>query len=312
MRTLIVDDLHPSFQRLMIHSGIDYEYKPDIERSEIRAILSSFEGLIIRSKTYVDAELLSSADQLRFVARAGAGTDNIDVDYLRSSGIELINAPEGNRDAVGDHTVGLILALTKNLVKSNSEVNAGLWDREGNRGIELNSQTVAIIGFGNAGSQVARRLHGFGPRILVYDKYKTLDPDEPYEQVELDEIFEHAQIVTFHVPLTAQTRFMLNREFFDQFQHNIWVVNTARGEILDTKALVTGLKSGRILGAALDVLENEKLDNLTEQQSEMFKYLQNSKKTILTPHVGGWSFESYERINEVLVGKIRAFVRQNS
>ena len=312
MRFLIVDEFHPSIFGMLENEGWEYEYLPDLSRDEIREVLPGFDAFLTRSKTAVDGDLIEKAHDLKLVARAGSGVENIDATALKEKDIELFSAPEGNRDAVGDHTVGLILAMTKNIARSSYEVKEEKnWGREANRGIELSSQTVGIIGYGNTGSATAKRLSSFGCEILAYDKYRENYAGEGINEASLDQIFEKSTIVSLHIPLTAETKGMFDEEFISNFSQNFYLINTSRGEILDTKALVKGLKSGKILGASLDVLENEKIDQLTQEQSENFEFLRKSKNTIITPHIGGWSHESHIRINQVLVDKISEWEKKN-
>ena len=234
--------------------------------------------------------------------------DNIDTNYLDSRGIKALNAAEGNRNSVGDHTLGLILGLTKNIVRSNREIKADSWHREENRGVELGALVTGIIGFGNTGSAVARRLAGFGNRILVYDRYKK-NLDLPYiEEVDMPALFDQADILSLHIPLDEDTNRLVNDGFLESFRKSIYLINTSRGEILDTKALVKGLQKGKVIGAGLDVLENEKLETLSPEQEKTFKFLQNSPNVILTPHIAGWSYQSHIMLNEVLVEKIRQWL----
>ncbi|ELR68224.1 D-3-phosphoglycerate dehydrogenase [Fulvivirga imtechensis AK7] len=296
--------MHNDIELLLSDAGFEADYRPDISREEIKHLIARYEGLIIRSKTKVDAELLRQAGRLRFVARAGAGIDNLDVDALNQRGIKIINAPEGNRNAVGEHCVAMLLALLNNVAKADKEVRRGVWDREGNRGYELQGKTVGLLGYGHMGQAFAQKLGSFACKVLAYDKYKRDYTDGHAQEASMEEIYESADIFSIHVPLTAETRSMVGGAYMKRFKKNVFLINTARGEILPLKDICEAIASGKILGAALDVLENEKLNSLTVEQQKYFEFLVNSDKTILTPHVAGWSFESYEKINRVLVDKI--------
>lgn len=305
MKFLIVDDFHPSLFDMLTNNGWEYDYRPDITRAEIKSELHNYEGLLLRSKTRVDEDLAGKAKKLQVIGRAGSGIENIDQDYFAERGVFIVSAPEGNRDAVGDHTIGLILSITKNIWRSADEVKQqGLWKREENRGIELKDRTVGIIGFGNTGTAVVERLKGFGCRILIYDKYKSVDVSEKYEVSSLEQLREESHIISFHVPLNEETYHYLSKDFIDKCREDVILINTSRGEIFDTKALVKGLISGKVSGAALDVIENEKINDLNSEELETFKFLQKSQNVILTPHVAGWTKESHVRINQVLIDKI--------
>jgi D-3-phosphoglycerate dehydrogenase / 2-oxoglutarate reductase len=302
---LIADEMHPSLFDLLSEAGFAYEYQPQITRAELIQQLEPFAGLIIRSKTTVDAELLGQAPNLRFIGRAGAGLDLVDSDTTERLGIRVFHAGEGNRDAVAEHTVGMLLALLINLLRADREVRQGIWDREGNRGYELGSLTVGIVGYGNNGSATARRLSGFGCRVLAYDKFRTSYGDAFAQEATLDQIQAEADVVSLHIPLTDDTRMLVNDTFIGQMGKPFYLINIARGEIASLSAVVRGLESGKVRGACLDVLENEKLAKLTPDQQTAFDYLRQSDRVVLTPHIAGWTHESYVRINEVLVRQLK-------
>ncbi|GAB4028194.1 2-hydroxyacid dehydrogenase [Spirosoma gilvum] len=301
---LIADEMHPSLFAMLTEAGFQYDYQPKISRAELMTALEPFEGLIIRSKTTVDHELLSHAPNLQFIGRAGAGLDLIDLEAAEERGIAVFHAGAGNRDAVAEHTVGMLLALLANILKADREVRQGIWDREGNRGYELGSMTVGLIGYGNNGRATAKRLSGFGCRVLAYDKFLTNYGDAFAEEATMDQIIADADIISLHIPLTDETRMWINDEFISQVAKPFYLNNIARGEIVSLAAVVRGLESGKIRGATLDVLENEKLAKLTPDQQATFDYLRQSNRVILTPHVAGWTHESYVRINEVLVRQL--------
>lgn len=303
---LIADEMHPSLFTMLDTAGFVYAYQPKISRCELLTTIAPYQGLIIRSKTNVDEELLQQAPNLRFIGRAGAGLDLIDLAAANRRGIRVFHAGEGNRDAVAEHTVGMLLALLANILKADREVRQGIWDREGNRGYELGSLTIGLIGYGNNGRATAQRLSGFGCRVLAYDKFLVNYGDALAEEASLSQIRAEADVLSLHVPLTDETRMMVNDDFIDRFAKPFYLVNIARGEIVSLSAVVRGLESRKLRGACLDVLENEKLAKLTPDQQAAFDYLRQSSQVVLTPHVAGWTHESYVRINEVLVKQIQA------
>ncbi len=307
-RIFIVDEMHPSIIPDLKGYGFDVDYQPNINREEILRRIGNYTGIIIRSKTTIDQELLDKAINLKFVARAGAGIDKIDEVKCRLRNIRIINAPEGNRDALSEHAMGMLLALLNKIHTADHEIRQGNWNREGNRGIEIQGKTIGIIGYGNMGSAFAKRLSSFDCSVLAYDKYKHGFSDRFVKESTLDQIFLMVDILSFHVPLSDETLRMYNESFFKKFKKKLFVINTARGPILPIKDLLKTMDEGIILGAALDVLENEKLDSYTEQEKSDFENLIARKNVILTPHVGGWSKESYKKINDVLIEKITALL----
>lgn len=306
MKCLIVDYMHEDIEELLGTLSIKADYRPEITRGEIIEKLPEYDGLIIRSKTKVDEGLLKHAGKLKFVARAGAGIDNLDTALLKERKITIINAPEGNRNALGEHCVGLLLSVVNNIIKADSEIRSGIWDREANRGYELAGKTVALLGYGHMGKSFARKLQCFDCEVLAFDKYKDNYSDGYAQKATMEEIYRKADIFSLHVPLTNETRNLVDLNYLNNFKKNIFLLNTARGEVMPLASLCKALESGKVIGAGLDVLENEKLDSFTKEEQNSFDYLVKSTKTVLTPHVAGWSFESYRRINEVIVAKIKA------
>lgn len=307
-RVLIIDEVHESMFPLLQHIGVEADYRPGIKPAEVQEALVGFEGLIVRSKMQISADTIKLADKLRFVARAGAGLDNIDAAALEARGITLLGANEGNKQAVGEHTLGLLLSLLRNISRSDKQVRNKVWLREENRGEELSGKTVGIIGFGNMGQSFAQVLSGFGCRIMAYDRFAPEKVCEPFECVTLEQLQTEADVVSMHIPYIPENSKLADAAFFEGFKKPVWFLNTSRGEVVDQHALVQALQNGSIKGAALDVLENEKLQTLTPAQQEDFAYLSAASNVILTPHIAGWTFESYSRINEVLVQKIAALL----
>lgn len=304
---LIVDEMHPSLFKMLDEIAFKYDYLPNVNREAILEILPNYEGLIIRSKTKIDKEFLEKAAKLKFIARAGAGLDLIDIKEAENRNIQLFSANEGNRDAVAEHTIGMVLALFNKLTIANFEVKNSIWQREPNRGIELMGKTWAIIGYGNNGQATAQRLSGFGVNVLAYDKFKSDFSDGFASPAAMNYIFENADIVSLHIPLNEETNKMVDQVFLNKFKKNIFLINISRGEIVVLKDLLTELESGKVAGACLDVLENEKIANLSTDEKFIFDQLAALPNTILTPHIAGWTHESYIKINEVLISKIRQF-----
>lgn len=302
---LIADEMHASILPLLQDVGYTPDYQPNISRKEILASLADYHGLIIRSKTVIDAELIEHGKNLQFIGRAGAGLDQIDLEAIKNKGIQIFHAGEGNRQAVAEHALGMLLGLFNNLLWADAEVRNGIWKREQNRGIELAGKTVGIIGYGNNGRATAKCLNGFGCKVLAFDKYLNDYGDTYAEAAEMNKIFEETDILSLHIPLNKETRFLVDSNFINRFRNPIFLTNVARGEIVSLTDLVEALKSGKILGACLDVLENEKLNKLTNSQQIAFDYLTQARNVILSPHVAGWTHESYRKINEVLIQKIR-------
>ncbi len=290
---------------LLENEGHQVDYEPKISRSEILEKVADYHGLVIRSKTPMDRELLEKASQLQFIARAGAGLDQIDLEYLVERGIKLFHAAKGNRDAVAEHAIGGLLALFNHVIKADSEVRKGIWDREGNRGHELKGKTVGIMGYGNMGSQFAKRLKGFGVRVMAYDKYKLGFGSEEVEEVIWEKVKAEADVLSLHIPLTSETRNFFTYEELKSFSKPFWMINTARGEVISFEVLNRALDEGILKGAVLDVLENEKFKKFTDKQKEEFVRLAARDNVIFSPHVAGWTFESYEKINKVLVKRIK-------
>lgn len=301
-----MDELHPVFKERAIALGYEVDDQPLYTREQTLAAISAYQGIAVRTKFRIDQELIAAAPALKFIARAGAGLDNIDVEFARSRDIELLNAPEGNMDAVGEHATGMLLSLMNNFRNADQEVRSGSWDREGNRGYELKGKTVGIIGYGFMGKSFAKKLAGFEVNVIAYDKYKTGFSDAYAKEVSMEEIVKQSDVLSLHIPLTTETRQMVDEEYFFHFRKPIFFINTARGEIVHTEAVLNAINSGKILAAGLDVLEVEKFPAL--QNTTWFNDLKSSGKVILTPHVGGWTFESYRKISEVLADKLAAVI----
>ena len=305
MKVIAIDSVHPILYEQLRSYGCVVDECSHLKGEELLKILPQYEGLILRSKFKITKEIIDACPNLKFIARSGSGMENIDLVYAKSKNIECFNSPEGNRDAVAEHVLGMILMLINKLKIANAEVCKGIWKRAENRGIELKGKTFALMGYGQMGSAVAQRLQGFDVKILAYDKYK-MDHDH---QASMEEIFEHADFVSLHLPLTEETKNIANEKWFNQFKKNIFFINTARGKCLQTEDLVDALKRGKVRGACLDVLEYEatSFENLDAKNlPEAFQYLIQSEKVILSPHIAGWTYESYEKLSIFLADKIKA------
>ena len=310
-KILLIDTLHSSFKSSLEQQGFVCDEGYSLSKDEVLSIIEKYNGVAIRSRFKIDADFLSKASHLNFIARAGAGMENIDEKAASKYGIQLLNAPEGNRDAVGEHAIGMLLALTNHLLRVDNEVRKGIWKREENRGDEIQGKTIGIIGFGNMGTAFAKKLQGFEAILLTYDPYITIDKQQyPYvQQVSLETIFEQADIISLHVPLTKETNKMVNADFLNKFKKPIRLINTARGKVVDTEGLMEAMKMEKVIAVALDVLEYETIsfENIDASQLPIpYHYLINSERSILSPHIGGWTHESNEKIAQTLAKKITA------
>ena len=306
-KVLFIDSVHSALQERLEEKGFECHLGFSLSREEILNAIDQYFGVVIRSRIRMDEELLSKAANLKFIARSGAGMENIEVPFAEERGITCFNAPEGNRDAVGEHAIGMLLSLFNNLKRGDEEVRKGIWRREENRGLELGGKTVGIIGFGNNGRAFAQKLAGFGCQVLAFDKYAQPEESAVARSSSLEEIQKEADIVSFHVPLTAETHYYFDEAFLQKCQKPIYLINMSRGKVVKTAALVDGLKSAKVLGACLDVLEYEKF-SFEQLQSEnlpkTFRELIESEKVLLSPHVAGWTHESHKRLSTVLADKI--------
>ena len=311
MKILLLDKNHPLITEQLSEKGFVLEEDFSSSYEQVLEKIHLYEGIIIRSRIPLDAHFLEKAKNLKFIARVGAGMENIDITKTQELGIKLINSPEGNKDAVAEHVIGTLLVLMNRLFISSNEVKKGIWLREENRGEEILGKTFGIIGYGNMGKAVAKRLSGFGCKTIFYDIKPNLS-DEFATQVSLQELQENADILSLHTPLTEDTLYMIDEEFISKMKKNFYFINTARGKNLKTSALVNALKSDKVKGACLDVLEYEKtsFENL-EMKNEDLEYLLNSEKAIITPHIAGWTHESKIKLAQVIVDKILAFTAEN-
>ncbi|GGC82555.1 2-hydroxyacid dehydrogenase [Flavobacterium lutivivi] len=307
-KILHIDSNHPLLWEQLEKAGFTNEADYNSSKEEIEEKIQNYQGVIIRSRFKIDKNFMDKATQLEFIARVGAGLESIDCDYAEKKNIHLIAAPEGNRNAVGEHALGMLLSLMNKLNRADRLVREGKWIREGNRGHELEGKTIGIIGYGNMGKSFAKKLKGFDVEVLCHDILPNVD-DENAKQVSLEELKLKADVLSLHIPWTSETDKMVNADFINSFEKPFWFINTSRGKNVVTDDLVDALKKGKILGAGLDVLEYEKLsfENLflDEQKPEAFEYLLQAENVLLTPHIAGWTYESHEKLAQTIVDKIK-------
>ncbi len=307
IKILHIDSNNPVMMEQLQTAGFVNHEDFTSSKEAIESKIQDYNGIVIRSRFKIDKAFLDKATNLQFIARVGAGLESIDCDYAKTKNITLIAAPEGNRNAVAEHTLGMILSLFNNLNQADREIRSGQWNRESNRGHELDGKTVGIIGYGNMGKSFAKKLRGFNVDVICYDIQENVG-DENCKQVSLQELQQKVDVLSLHIPWTPETNGMVNKVFIDGFVKPFWIMNTSRGNNIVTSDLVAAMRSGKVLGAGLDVLEYEKLSFETLFQEndtpEAFQYLLDASNVILSPHVAGWTFESHERLAQVIVDKI--------
>ena len=306
-KVLFIDRSHPFLPGRLTELGFDCETAYDLSKEDIQARLPGYFGVVLRSRINIDAEFIDAGPSLAFVAREGVGVEHIDVDYAEARGVRVVVSPEGSRDTVGEHALGLLLCLMNNLSRADAQIRRGEWIREGNRAVEIKGKTVGILGYGNMGTAFAQRLAGFEARVIVYDKYKKAYGDHYAEAVDLETLFREADILSIHIPYSETNHHFINDDFLNRFQKPIFVVNTARGLVLNTADLVKHLENGRVRGAALDVLEYEESSFEKVAFADLpapFHYLCRADNVVLSPHIAGWSFESKLGHGRVLADKI--------
>lgn len=307
MRILLADSNHSILEETLRAAGHDCDALWQLSAEELQQILPQYDGLVIRSRFKVTNALLAQCPDLKCIGRVGAGMENIDVAYAESHGVRCLCVPEGNRDAVGEHAIGMLLMLLNHLKKADAEVRHGTWLRAENRGTEISGKTIAVIGYGYMGSSFAEKLSGFGCRILAHDKYKKGFGNEKIKEAALGEIFESADIVSLHLPLTEETKYYVNADFLSRFKKPVYIINTARGKCLNTADLVAAMESGKVPGACLDVLEYESVSfenlDVTRLPGPM-QYLIKSERVILSPHIAGWTHESNYKMSRMIAEKM--------
>ena len=312
MKVVFIDTVHPILEERLSSEGFVCIDATNSDLETCHSLIQDAIGIVIRSRFPMYESFLKHAPNLQFIARSGAGMENIDESYCLKRTIQLFNAPEGNRNAVGEHALGMLLALLNKFIPGDKQVRQGIWDREGNRGEELDGKTVGIIGYGNNGRAFAKKLRGFDCQVLVYDKYLPTIGDDFVTQVSLEQLYQEADIISFHIPQNTETRYWVNDAFFAALGKPIYLLNLSRGKIVDTQALLKAISTSQVKGAGLDVLEFEKasFENFSDSERlSIFQELIASDKVILTPHVGGWTTESYYKLSDVLADKILAFYR---
>lgn len=310
IKILHIDSNHPLLWEQLEQTGFQNEADFTSSKAEIEEKIHEYHGIVIRSRFKIDKTFIDKAVNLKFIARVGAGLESIDCEYAEAKNIHLIAAPEGNRNAVGEHALGMLLSLMNKLNRADKLVREGKWIREGNRGYELEGKTIGIIGYGNMGKSFAKKLKGFDVTVLCYDIQDNVS-DENAKQVSLTELQQKSDVLSLHIPWTPETDKMINSEFINQFAKPFWFINTSRGKNVITDDLVDALQSGKVLGAGLDVLEYEKLsfENLfiDTEKPKAFEFLLQAENVLLTPHIAGWTFESHEKLAQTIVDKIISF-----
>ncbi len=313
-KILHIDSNHPLLWEQLEQAGFQNEANFTSTKAEIEAKIHNYNGIVIRSRFKIDAAFLDKATNLKFIARVGAGLESIDCEYAEAKNIHLIAAPEGNRNAVGEHALGMLLSLMNKLNRADRLVREGKWIREGNRGYELDGKTVGLIGYGNMGKSFAKKLRGFDVEVLCYDILSNVG-DENAKQVSLSELQAKTDVLSLHIPWTPETDKMINTNFINALGKPFWLINTSRGKNVVTEDLVAALESGKVLGAGLDVLEYEKLsfENLfiDSEKPKAFEYLLQAENVLLTPHIAGWTFESHEKLAQTIVDKIVKLYEQS-
>ena len=304
IKVLHLDENHEILENGLAKIGFKNVFDFKSNKKEIAKKIEKFHGLVLRSRIPIDEDLIDHAKNLKFIARVGSGTENIDIEYAKKRGITILSAGEGNANAVGEHTLSLILSLFNNIIKANNEINNNVWQREENRGIELENKTVGIIGYGKTGKNFAKKLAGFNVKVLCNDIIENIG-DDYAEQVSIDEIQSKCDIISLHTDLNKLSKHLVNTHFIDNCKKPFYLINTSRGLCIKTSDLILGIKTGKILGVGLDVIENESSSFENFKQDSYLDFLKKSEKVILTPHVAGWTLESKSKLSQIILKKIK-------
>lgn len=310
MKVFFIDKVHPVLQERLVRNGFDCINATNFSMDDLLVHKNEVQGMVIRARFFLTADFLSNFPNLSFIARSGSGLENIDSAYCKAHNIQLFNSPEGNRNAVAEHALGMLLSLMNKLCKANEQIKRGIWKREENRGEELDGKTIGIIGYGNNGAAFAKKLRGFDVKVLAYDKYKQGFGDAFVQESTLDAIFNSADVVSLHIPQNKETVAFVNEAFINSFKKPVYLLNLSRGKIVHTESLIKALESNKIKAAGLDVLEYESKDFesiFANQLPAAFQYLLTSDRVLLSPHVGGWTKESYFKLSDILADKIISF-----
>ena len=306
---IVTAKAHPVLMDTLQEKGYEVLYAPEITYDELSKIVENATGLVVTTRIKIDSAILDKAASLRWIGRLGSGLELIDLDYAASKNILCISSPEGNRNAVAEHALGLLLNLTNNISKSQAEVRNGQWIRDENRGTELNGKTIGIIGYGNTGAAFTKLLLAFNVTVLAYDKYKYGFGNANIKEANLEQVCRYADVISFHLPLTEETRYMADEDFFNALLQKPYIINTSRGKVIKTSALIKALQDEQVKGAALDVLENEDISNLNEKEKQEFDFLKNRPDVLITPHIAGYSAEAFYKMSEILLQKLGIMVK---
>lgn len=310
MKVLITDNVHPLLVSGLVQAGAAVDFIPDYNPARLREDIHLLDGIVINSKIRMDRTILAKARKLKFIGRLGSGLEIIDLKAAKEMNIAVFNSPEGNRNAVSEHVLGMLLCLSNNLIRSDHQVRNRIWHREENRGFELSGKTIGIVGLGNTGKELATKLSSWALELIYYDPYVLDYPEgkDYISKVEKTELTARADIISFHVPLTDETKYMVDDRFIENCKEGVIIVNTSRGKVVDIKSLLRGLHSGHISGACLDVFENEKPHHFTPEEDQLYSELYALPNVVLSPHIAGWTHESLKRIAEVLLAKIKSVI----